>query len=194
MGVQTTLETYRLAPQRVAGLALVAGPFENPLKTFYGFSVADRVFPVMRAVVQTAPELVRPLWSTIGPAHIGHFGARLLRAAGPKATAESLHPYLLHLGASDPAVMMATADAMRRQSAADLLPRIEAPTIVFGAGLDVFTPVACGRHMAEEIPDAEYVLFPEAGHTLPIEEPEAIAETLVAFLARRVGPVPRSAG
>ncbi len=189
MGVQTALEAYRLAPERVAALILVAGPYQNPLKTFYGLPVADIMFPVVRQVFRTVPEIVRPLWATIGPARIGHLGARLFRAAGPKSTPEGLHPYLLHLAASDPAVLMATVDAMRRHSAADLLPDITAPTLVLGAGRDVFTPVSNSRHLADTVPGAEYVLFPDAGHTLPIEEPQAVADAAISLLARRVDPV-----
>lgn len=186
MGVQTALETYRLAPQRVEALVLVAGPYENPLKTLYGLPVADFAFPLARSVMRIVPEIVRPVWATIGPARIGHFGARLARAAGPKSTAAGLHPYLLHLAASDPAVLFATADAMRRHSAADLLPDIEAPTLIIGAGHDVFTPVSASRHMAEQIPHSELVLFPDAGHTLPIEEPDAVSEATLDFLDRRL--------
>ena len=187
MGVQTCLEAYRLAPDRVAALILVAGPYQNPLRTLYGLPLADVMFPAVRQVFRTVPEVVRPLWATIGSARIGHFGARLVRAAGPKSTPEGLHPYLLHLAASDPAVLMATVDGMRRHSAADLLPSITAPALVIGAGRDVFTPVSQSRHMADTIPDAELVLFPDAGHTLPIEEPHAVADATISFLTRRVG-------
>ncbi len=190
MGVQTALEAYRLAPERVAALVLVAGPYENPLKTFYGLPLADLLFPVVRQVFRTVPEVVAPIWATIGPARIGHLGARLLRAAGPKSTAQGLHPYLLHLAASDPAVLMATADAMRRQSAADILADIAAPTLVLGAGHDVFTPVANSEQLAATVPGAELVLFPDAGHTLPIEEPQAIADATISFLTRRVERAP----
>ena len=47
MGVQTALELYRLAPERVLGQVLIAGTFENPVKTFYGTSIGDRLFPLM---------------------------------------------------------------------------------------------------------------------------------------------------
>lgn len=188
MGVQTALETYRLAPDRVAALVLVAGPYENPLKTFMGLSVMDRLFPLVRITMQLLPEIVRPIWSTIGNARVGLLGARLARAAGPKTTAEGLHPYLLHLREADPAVLVATVDAMRRHSAADVLAGIKVPSLIVGAGHDMFTPVQCSEHMHQEIPGSEIVLFPDAAHTLPIEEPDAIVDAIEDFLDRRLAP------
>jgi hypothetical protein len=44
--------------------------------------------------------------------------------------------------------------------------------------------------MHRQIPDSEIVSFREAGHTLPIEEPEAIAAAIEEFLSRRVPPSP----
>lgn len=186
MGVQTSLELYRAAPERVAGLVLVAGTAENPAKTFYGTSLGDRAFPVGAAIVRWAPEVLTPLWSTIGPASVGHFGARLARAAGPKATKEDLHPYLLHLRSVDPAVVVLMAGAMRAHRATDLLPSIEAPTLVVAAGADVFTPARCSEAIHHQIPDSELVTFGDAGHTLPVEEPDALAAAIDDFVRRRV--------
>jgi pimeloyl-ACP methyl ester carboxylesterase len=189
MGVQTALEVYRQAPGRILGLVLIAGTAENPAKTFYGRSVVDRVFPVGAAVMRWLPEVLAPVWLTIGPAGVGHFSARLAKAAGPKATAEDLHPYLLHLKTTDPAVMVLTAGAMRAHSAVDLLASIAAPVLVIAAGADVFTPARCSEDLHHRIPDSELVTFPEAGHTIPVEEPEAIGRAIDDFVARRVAPV-----
>jgi len=190
MGVQTALEVYRQIPDRIAGLVLVAGTFENPTKTLYGTDLSDRAFPLMAATMRWFPEIVAPVWATIGPARFGHFAARLARAAGPKSTAEKIHPYLLHLKSTDPAVLVLLAAAMRAHSAEDLLPLIAVPTLIVAAGADVFTPARCSEAMHHRIPHSELVTFPAAGHTVPIEEPVALAAALDAFIARRVTPNP----
>jgi pimeloyl-ACP methyl ester carboxylesterase len=186
MGVQTALEVYRQIPDRVLGLALLAGTAENPAKTFYGQSIGDRAFPILGAVMRYLPEIVKPVQATIGPASVGHFGARLARAAGPKTTAAALHPYLLHLKTSDLSVIMLMAGAMRAHSAVDLLPAITAPTLVVAAGADVFTPARCSEAIHHAVAASELVTFAEAGHTLPIEEPEALVVTIEDFIDRRV--------
>jgi pimeloyl-ACP methyl ester carboxylesterase len=194
MGTQTALELYRQVPERVAAMALLAGTFENPARTFYGQSVGDVLFPIGAAVMRWLPEILSPIWMTIGPANVGHFGARLAKAAGPKCSPEDLHPYLLHLKSTDPAVMVLMAAAMRAHSAADLLPSIAAPTLIVAAGGDVFTPARCSETMHHLIPGSELVTFPDAGHTLPVEEPQAIARLLDGFLSRRVEVEPADDG
>lgn len=191
MGTQTALEMYRQIPDRVAGLVLLAGTYENPLKTFYGQSIGDRLFPLGSAIMRWVPEVLAPLWMTIGPANVGHFGARLAKAAGPKITAAQLHPYLLHLKATNPAVMVLTAGAMRDHSAADLLDSVTAPTLIVAAGSDVFTPARCSEKMHHIIAGSELITFPEAGHTLPIEEHAALATAMEDFVARRIPRSPK---
>jgi pimeloyl-ACP methyl ester carboxylesterase len=192
MGVQTALELFRFAPERVIGLVLIAGTSENPAKTFYGTSIGDVLFPVGAAVMRWFPEVLSPLWATIGPASVGHAGARLARAAGPKATKEDLHPYLLHLRSVDPAVVVLMAGAMRAHSATDLLERIDVPTLVVAAGADVFTPARCSEAIHHRVAGSELVSFADAGHTLPIEEPDALAAVIDDFVARRL-PAPERA-
>lgn len=194
MGVQTALEVYRQIRERVLGLVLVAGTAENPTKTLYGQSIADRLYPLGAAVMRYVPEVLSPLWATIGPASVGHFGARLARAAGPKTTPADLHPYLLHLKSADPAVMVLMAGAMRDHSAVDLLPDITTPTLVVAAGADVFTPARCSEAIHHQVVGSELLTFRDAGHTVPIEEPEAIAAAVDDFITRRVAepkPTPR---
>jgi pimeloyl-ACP methyl ester carboxylesterase len=192
MGTQVALEVYRQIPDRVAALVLVAGTYENPAKTFYGTGIGDATFPLLALTMRWAPELAKPLWATIGPKKLGHLGARLLGAAGPKATADDLHPYLLHLRSVDLPTMVLMAGAMRAHSAADLLGEIACPTLVVAAGADVFTPARCSEAMHHLIAGSELVTFPGTGHTLPIEEPEAVADAIDDFATRRL-PAPRPA-
>ncbi|MCU1499247.1 MAG: alpha/beta hydrolase fold protein [Acidimicrobiales bacterium] len=193
MGVQTALELYRQVPDRVLGLVLLAGTYENPAKTFYGTAIGNTLFPVLAAAVRWFPEILKPVQATIGPPRIGHFGARLARAAGPKATAEQLHPYLLHLKSADMSVVMLMAGAMRAHSAADLLAEIAVPTLIVAAGADVFTPARCSETMHHRIAASELITFPAAGHTLPVEEPEALAAAIEDFVERRLAQPPARA-
>ena len=55
MGVQSILEAYRISPSLVAGLVTVAGPFENPAKTFYDVPLMNYVVPFMELSVTPVP-------------------------------------------------------------------------------------------------------------------------------------------
>lgn len=189
MGVQVALELDRAAPEPVAGLVLIAGSYENPLKTFMGVPFADAVFPMAKLAVSTVPAPITRL--AMQPARLTAFGAwaaKQARATGPKAKAADMAPYLRHIAAADTAVMIRTLDAMRRHSAADHLRQVKVPTLILAAERDTFTPPRCSTHMFERIPTAEIHWFPDAGHTLPIEEPDAIVAHIVEWHDRRVEP------
>jgi len=55
MGTQVALEGYRRMPGRVAGLALVAGPYASPFHTMYGSDLGDRLFPLVRYGIHLVP-------------------------------------------------------------------------------------------------------------------------------------------
>lgn len=189
MGVQVALEVHRMFPDRISGLALAAGSYENPLRTFFGLPVADAAFPFAHLAVNAIPAPITRL--ALQPARITPVAARaarLLRATGPKARPEDLGPYLHHLAAADMGVMMRLISSMRNHSAADHLRSIDVPTLILAAGRDTFTPPRCSQHMFERVPTAEIQWFPDAGHTLPIEEPDAIVEHVDDWYRRRIGP------
>ena len=184
MGVQTIFEAYRQAPRLVAGLVPIAGPYENPLKTFYGQSIFDKLWPIGSLAVTAIPSWFLAAWWKIGNnAAFGLKVAQLVGAAGPKVTKDGLAPYIAHLSTRDPAVLFKAIEGMRRNSAADLLPEVEVPVLIIAGGKDTFTPPALQRHLHDVLPDSELLMFDEGCHTLPLEEPDAINEALDRFLS-----------
>jgi pimeloyl-ACP methyl ester carboxylesterase len=70
--------------------------------------------------------------------------------------------------------------------AADLTPRlsrIAAPALVIWGERDPFFPAAYGRRVAEALPDAEFLLLPQAGHNPMWDQPAAFSRAVIAFLA-----------
>lgn len=78
--------------------------------------------------------------------------------------------------------------AMRdRPDSTPLLPSLGAiPVLVVAGQEDQLTPPPVVQAIAHGIPGAEFVLVPGAGHLPPLEQPEATARALAAFLARRL--------
>lgn len=184
MGVQTILEAYRQRRGRVAGLVAVAGAYENPLRTFYGTSVNDGLFPVVRAAVRVLPPTVLALWPAVSLVpDLGRRVGRMVRAVGPKITTEAIAPYLTHLGTRDPAVLLAMVSAIRDHSAADVLPTVDVPVLILAGAHDTFTPLRCQKRMHDLTPGSELRVFGEAGHCLPLEEPEALNGAIGAFVS-----------
>lgn len=63
------------------------------------------------------------------------------------------------------------------------LPEIEAPTTIVAGTADRVVPAAAARRLANQIPAAELVLLERAGHLLPQQEPQRLAD-LIAAAAR----------
>jgi len=83
-------------------------------------------------------------------------------------------------------------DAYARQLVACLtfdayerLPQVAAPTLVINGAEDALIPPENSRILAQRIPGAELVLFPEAGHLFFHEVPEEADAAVADFLRRR---------
>lgn len=77
------------------------------------------------------------------------------------------------------------AIACRALAALDLRPvlaRIANPTLVVVGALDITTPPALARELAEGIPNARLVEIPDCAHCPPIERPREFVATLRDFL------------
>lgn len=186
IGVQLIFEIYRQASDRIAALLPVAGTFENPVQTFAGIPVLDRVFPAADAIFRVLPfGFLQPVVRRISAPETALSVLRAIRVAGPKVTAERISPHMTQICSIDFAVLWRMIGSFRNHRAAELLPTVTAPTLVFAGGKDLFAPPAVQCRMENEIPDAEIVWFDEGGHMLPAEEPEAIAAGMIEFLARR---------
>lgn len=190
MGVQVIFEVARQAPERVQAVIAVAGPYENPLKTFYGRSEAHLLFPVGNVALHAIPRFLLPAWRMLRTQHhLGHRIGLLARAAGPRVSATALAPYIEHLVSRDPLVMFKLIESMRRHSAADVLPTLDIPVLVLAGDRDPFTPLSVQRRMHELIPDSELVVFEGGHHTLPLEFADEIHTAIDDFVARRIQAV-----
>jgi len=66
--------------------------------------------------------------------------------------------------------------------------RIEAATLVVHGGADAIVDPRNAKLLADRIPGAELVIFPELGHLLFWEDPERFASTVTDFLRSDTGP------
>jgi len=60
---------------------------------------------------------------------------------------------------------------------------IEMPTLVIWGALDKALPIALAEGIVKEIPHARLETIPDAGHFVPEERPERVAQLLKEFLA-----------
>ncbi|MYW68323.1 alpha/beta fold hydrolase [Streptomyces sp. SID8379] len=68
----------------------------------------------------------------------------------------------------------------------------ELPALVLAGEQDLVTPSEHSEAIAQLLPDAEFVLVPDAGHLVMLEHPEVVTDRLADLLAR-TGAVPAAA-
>ena len=192
MGTQVSLEGYRLAHDRIAGLALLCGSYGRITTTFHGSDALAQVLPAIIELVERNAGLVRAVWGRI-PAGLAFRIARLSGEVDALAIREEdFRWYVEHIAAMEPQTFLAMLRLAGEHTAEDLLPLIDVPTIVIAAERDTFTPAALARHMAESIPGGELFELRGASHAAPIEQPVAVELRVDKFLDERVLPAERA--
>jgi pimeloyl-ACP methyl ester carboxylesterase len=167
MGARVALEVFRLAPDRVARLALVStgvhlpsmeeAPKRHALRDLgrqKGMAaLVDAWLPPMVAPARQSDQaLIAPLRRMCIDAGLARFEAQI--------------------GA-----------LLARPEVESLLPRIAVPTLVAVGSDDRWSPPAQHEDFAAHIPGATLAVIEGAGHMLPAEAPDALNAAIAAWLA-----------
>ena len=80
-----------------------------------------------------------------------------------------------------PVLIAQLKETSTRASLAPRLPELEIPVLLIGADCDPFVPRQSIEQMAALIPGAQTALAVNAGHMIPLEQPDWLAERITAF-------------
>ncbi len=83
---------------------------------------------------------------------------------------------------ANPVAFAAACRALRDLDLTPNLPRLTNPTLVVAGEADQTTPPEMARQLAAELPNSELVELADCGHCPPLEQPEAFANAVSAFL------------
>ena len=154
--------------QRVAGIVLVA-------TAAGGLRTAGPSDRVGRAAVSSAR--VARLMSD------PRLGPRIVRSGVGRRPARShLDATLETFLATPPEVRAGFLQSILRMDWHDRLPEIDVPAVVMVGTWDRLTMPRLGRRLAAGLPVAELVVIPGAGHMLPFEEPDLVAERIASLV------------
>lgn len=182
-GVQVVCEAYRVAPRRVDGLVAVAGGYGHPLGTVRGRDPAAVVGPVVQRLLTPTSRMAAPLVRAGLRSPLSYWAGRAIGGVGPRAPRPLLRGYFDHVAALELDVLVRMLLAMQAHTSVDVLPTITVPTTVVAGSRDGMTPPRVARRMADTVPGARLVELPAATHVLPIEEPGAVADEILAVVA-----------
>ena len=162
-------------PQRVGGLVLMATAAFLPPKEAWDERVRIVNAKGMGALVDT----VMQRWFT--PDTL---------ALGP----EIVRPVRERFLAIDPKGYAACCRAIRDMDLRPAIGGIAAPTLIVAGEDDPATPLDKAEEILGLVPGAELTVVPEAAHLISVEQPDAVNEILLSFLARVDGEREPSAG
>jgi 2-hydroxymuconate-semialdehyde hydrolase len=181
LGGAVAVHLAALDGHRVAGLALLDAPLH-----------AD-AWPVAGALPMLLPG-VRALCARALPVVPWLAEAMLAKAVGCGSDQPSARPLDRHVealrapGAARGLAAFASAvDPVAIEAAWNIVRAAPPPALVMWGAEDRLHSVAYGRRVAGELPSAAWVPVAGAGHLLPEERPERVAEELVAFHAEVSG-------
>lgn len=167
MGGYVSLTMMRKAPERIRALGLL----NTQAGTDKPATLERR--ETLRALIQAgrlgdAKASLRPLM--LSP-------DRLAPGQAARTTLDAMYDDC------DAEVFLGQQNALNtRRDNHDVLPTIQCPTLLIGARHDLLTPPAIQQTMAEAIPNARLVILENSGHLSSLEKPEAVAETIAAWL------------
>lgn len=91
---------------------------------------------------------------------------------------------------ADPRALSAQAAAGARYAGRLRQARIHARTLVVHGDADTVVDPGNGKLLADRIPDAQLVIFPELGHLLFWEDPDGFTDAVISFLLASAGNQP----
>lgn len=179
VGGAVAVHLAALAPERVAALVLVDTPLH------------PEVWPVPLVRLQSLPLLgeangaVARLVPALGRRMLATALGRGLKATSftPKTLSHYAEPLLTSDGSRGMLAVARAADPAAVEEAFRQVCAEPPPSLVLWAAEDAWFSPAYGRRVAGELRGASYVEVADAGHFLPEDRPERVAEEVEGFLA-----------
>lgn len=172
MGGRVALEMWRLAPERIAGLALLNTGHQAMAPGRPGVAERRNRHNLLRIAQRDGMRAMAQQWAR-GMVHPAH-------RDGPLWTS-----VLDMLARATPQQYAAQIQALlRRPDASPLLPDVHCPTLLLCGAQDSWSPPQRHRDMAAMMPAARYVEVAECGHMSPMEQAGAVTQALRDWLSR----------
>ena len=166
MGGRVALEIFRLANERVLGMALLNSGV-HPLRAGEIESRGRLVkLAQERGMSAVAADWLPPMMGA-SPARVAQVMPGLL-AMVERQTVESF--------AAQTKALIERPDAVR------ILPAIKVPTLLASGTADTWSPLTQHEEIRRQVSEATLVAIEDAGHMAPAEQPHAVAAAMRAWM------------
>jgi pimeloyl-ACP methyl ester carboxylesterase len=175
------LEIVGRYPERVRSLTLVCGGYGHPMGRLTRLEISSLLPLGANVFKHFAGYLEHPFRSFVARPEIAGI-IRQSGLVGVDADIDALVELLQGLATCDLKMLMRIFDEVVGDSARDLLPEIQTPTLLVAGRRDPFTPLRMMEEMRTSIPDARLEIYERATHYLPIEYPARLSHDLRSFV------------
>ena len=174
MGVQTALELFSIAPDRVSSLVLLSGGARVTWADGRAGPVVARMVARALRVVRASPRLIAQSLQRGLQSPEAFTWARRLGLIGEQVSADEFTHLAsgvlsLHVGS-----YVDTLQQLALYDGREVLPRVDVPTLVIAGDRDLFTSRREVERLVTEIRGAEYLPLPGATHYALLDEAERV--------------------
>ncbi len=177
MGARVVLEALRQAPERIRGVALLDTGFLPKASGAAGEEESRKRFALLQVAREQGVGVMAREWvkGMVHPARLqdDELIERIISMFERK-TADIFECQIQSL--------------LGRPDGSDVLRHITVPTLLMCGRQDTWSPVTQHQAMQALAPTAELDVIEEAGHMAPMEQPEAVAQSLERWLVRCDSP------
>lgn len=171
MGGRVAFEMWRRAPERIARLALLDTSYHPLAEGDAGQTEISQRMALLATARRDGMRAMARDWA-VGMVHASRHGTPLFEAV------------LDMLERSTPEVFAAQIKALlKRPDCSALLATITCPTLLLCGREDNWSPPARHEHMHQAITGSRLVIVEHCGHMSTMEQPEAVTQALVDWLA-----------
>jgi pimeloyl-ACP methyl ester carboxylesterase len=171
MGGRVALEVLRIAPERVAGAALLDTGHLPKLSGSVGEQEVQKRMQLLHVAQQQGVRAMAHEWvqGMVHPQRLADTDliARILAMFDRKDATVFAHQ--LHA-------------LIHRPDGSDVLSSLRVPTLIMCGRQDSWSPPAQHESMHRLAPHATLAVIEEAGHMAPMEQPQAVADVMLRWL------------
>ena len=180
-GTRIALQIAADHADRVAGLVAVSGGYGNPLSRLLRLEIGSALPLVASVGKHFSGVLEGPFRKLVARPELTGL-IRQSGLVGATADTPALIELLQGMAECDLKTLLSSFEDIAGDSGADLLPRVEAPTLLITGDHDQFTPARMTEEMHRAIPNSRVITYEGATHYLPLEYPARLSQDLRTFL------------
>lgn len=186
MGVQVILDFALTYPERVDALVPICGAPGDTFRTALYTEHSRWAIPLLARTLEALHQPLSLLTRAMTSLPFAPEALRGIGLVGPSCDLEVFRDLAREFATLDFGLYLRTLRTLGDHSTWDALPTITAPTLVFGAGRDVMTPMHVAERMTALIPGAELHRLEQGTHYAPLEFPDEINARVDRFLAEKL--------